>query len=558
MSVFSSGAYTVTQPNGLLAGENPIIIQLQTHTNSSAAYSSTKFIISDLLHDGFSISFNTNFGYQKTFYSKGYIVKDSYFLAGFITDALGNPIVATTESEIACSLAEALQRDLVLSNNYYINYSSHTVTLNAKSPSAIYDLDGFTTTIKNEHGTTVSTGITRTTLTTGNAPFEGGIVDDYNLYVEVYESGKEYGAPLVQGDFNRVTELQLPFSQDNIHKFDISNICKSFLHTPKPNFALTTATYNVDYIKYFYVRYGESYPLIAGNNSSTRKKEKGVTDFKLVMNAGLDFTLPNVMNVYSGATSYPDITGVKFLTNSPSLKKSRREGRELLYILIGKDIHTDIKLYYDLLFWDGTTSTNNLRLDLGTFTSNYGGAWIIPTGFLALGLDSVESGTGKKIKKVDVYLRSNSNTTAYSEIKSYKYDYQEPTSRYGVAFLNKLGTYDTFDFFGLVTNDINRTSNTYLLPININTDGSVVEGSKNSGAFDTKLNKKITVNSGLISESEFNWLIELLSSNEIYSYDDADKYLTVDSFKYATTNQTNEYNIEVTFIESLPQNNVNI
>ena len=105
------------------------------------------------------------------------------------------------------------------------------------------------------------------------------------------------------------------------------------------------------------------------------------------------------------------------------------------------------------------------------------------------------------------------------------------------CFQNKLGTFDTFDFQGLIENTVDRVVSTYTTPLSINTDGSLATGFKSSANYGVQTTKKIVVDSGWVNETTFNWLLELMSSNLIYSYGTGiENYLKLDSFKYDTNN----------------------
>jgi hypothetical protein len=567
MSAIATRAFTVSEPAKTLAGENPIILTLNTYfAGSGQNFSEGRFSFVDRMRENFSIWIITNDGYVKKFYAKDFPNKDSYWLSGTLKDQAGTTVTANTLSQIAISFAECLQKDTTLSQNYYISYSATTVFMKAKQSSSRFDLSmGTNIFIKNHLDANTGTGVTYTTLHNGTDVYDGSLVSDYSLYAEVYFSDSivnQFGVELNPSYFSRVTEVELPFAIDNIHQFDLSSICKSYLDTPLPQFDYPFPIPLENYMRPFYFKYGEKYPLIPNENTK-RKREKGKTGYHWVLNASTDLYAANDLSSYTGETLTPQIINVKFLTNSPAVKKSYKEGREFLYATVPSNFPLDLKLYGNIKFWDGTVLNDVLLsedIDLGS-SSNYGGCWSIPVSFSAIGFTSLydyETG-GTKIKQVDISLRMYSGATFYSETKSFRYDYVQPTQRFGVAFKNKLGTYDTYDFInGNIQEDILREVSNYYVPLQFNDNGSVVEGAKLNAIYSNSVTKKLTVNSGYITKTEFDWLLELFTSNEIYNYNDTVNFLKLDSFKYVKNTSSSEYIIECVFLKTLPENNVSI
>src|SRR5688572_21475192 len=100
---------TTTQPAGLVAAENPIVLSLATGTNGSPAYAKTKLVIGTVPTDGLTLTFDLD---QPTTYSKQFIAKnfpsqDNYFLTSTIQDREGNTVsTGITSTQSASSLAE--------------------------------------------------------------------------------------------------------------------------------------------------------------------------------------------------------------------------------------------------------------------------------------------------------------------------------------------------------------------------------------------------------------------------------------------------------------------
>lgn len=561
---FDTGGFEVKTPSSIVASENPIMLTLSTPIYDGVkTYSKTDFTIQSGITNNYKLVFNLTspIQYTATFYAKGFPNKSTYFLANTLTDAQGSFIKNNTNAEIANSLAQVLQDDIVISSNYYINVNSNVVSLVAKTSSSRFDINTTNVSRYNGSGSVVTTGITLSVIENGSDYFEGDILDNYNLYTEVYGSKRniQYGSTLTQSLFDRQTELQLPYQQNNLIKFDLSNICKSYVYTPKPDFELTGFTTITTYMQPFFFKFGEQYPLIANTNTS-KKRLKGSTDYVWVCNAALNFENPNDMTAYTGETIVGYLRNIPFLTNAPTKKQTTKRQRELLYFIVPKDLGQGIiDVRGSVTFWDGTALPIQSFITISTNAFNFGGAFCINVSFDRLGLDVIESTYNKLIKQLDIAVYTGAGARNLTVNKTYVYELEERVNRVGIAFLNKLGTFDTFDFSGLAESSIDRSSKSYTLARDINFDGSLSQGFKYRATYDTSVTKVLNVNSGWINRETFNWLLELLSSNDIYIYSsEHDNYVNITGFKYSLSSNDTLYNIELELTETISENNVSI
>jgi len=548
MSLVST-TITAFQPAGIVASENPIILELRTASGGTSSFSSGRFNVTSTSTNSVTVVFNLSgtTNYIKTFTGKNFPNNDSYFLTGTLQDQNGNTIDSSiTTSQIASSLSDCLNDDIVISRDYYVTYTGGTkVLLTAKEASSNHRLDG--------GRVTCSTGaITFTSISTGHSIYQGASIQDYSLYTELYkgDDNLQLGQSLNVNQFKKIGELILPFSSDNVHRFNVATLCKSFVSTPRPDFSITGSTVVAGPLP-FYASFGEQYPLVAGTNT-TKKLYKGRTPYFYVANASLPFISGNSMLAYSG-TSSP--SAAKFLTNQPVTKKINRSQNELLYILIPKNIGgAGYFVIAEIKYWDGTITTQNLY-DLFTGATNTGGLYVLNVSYDSV-LNQFEA-TGKRIKTAKVWV-SNIGFS-YSANQTYSFDYEDINEDgFGVVFLNALGGYDTFQFNGVTEETIDRSSKTLTTPLEWNRDGSIQSGFKYSNNYDVRVTKRVNVNTGFINQQTFDWLIELLGSNEIYQYSGNMNYLKLDSYKYSKDNQTNEYSVDVSFIQTIFENNVSI
>lgn len=564
---YDTSPFIVREPPSIVASENPIVLELQSafFDAGEPVYSRSDITINSGITNNYRMRFNliSPIAYTVDFYAKDYPNRNTYFLSNELKDQNGDHVKDNTNSEIADSLAQVLQTDIIISGAYYINVNANVVSLVAKTQSSRFDLTYNNYTTYSPAGVVVTSGATLAQISSGTDPFEANIIDNYRFYAEVYGNANEdieYGSVLSAATFNRLTELQLPFLKSNEQRFDFSEICKAFVFTPKPNYELSGFTTVSTYLQPFYFRYGEIYPLIP-NTPTAKKKYKGTTDYVWVCNAALDYEQPNIMTGYTGTTISGYLRNVPFLTNAPNPKPSTRQQRELLYFIIPKDLgQGTLSVKGDIEFWDGSTLPTQTFIVVANTNINFGGAIQINVSFEVLGLDLIESSYNKLIKQINIALYSGAGTTRnVTAVKSYRYDLEEKTNRVGLSWLNKLGTFDSFDFVGQAEESLDRSAKSYTVARDINEDGSLDQGFKYNASYDVKVTKKLKVNSGWIDSDTFNWLIELIGSNEIYIYSSADdNYVNVVGYKYTKSSNDTLYNLELELSETIAENNISI
>lgn len=673
---FRTGNFFVNTPASLTAAENPIILNLKTARNTQVggtSYSQFDIDVDSTVADGTSIVFTFTYpqAYTAVFYAKNFPNRNNYFLASVLKDSAGNTVGSNTATEIATSIAEVLQNDSVISRLYWIRAESNVVTLTAKEANTKLDAD----TVLSISNTSINYSI----ITNGNAAYDGSITENYSLYADILvNTNLQYGENPSTFTFNKAAQLELPFNQvSNQHFFDLSEVLKNFVYTPKIDFTLTGFTTISNMLCGYKVQYGEKYPLVP--NSTTKKSRvKGTTSTLYTLNSALQWEEDNDLTSYlgtnlhnlnpafdgtwqldtptsvddnlatltitdylydtgvtattnikfrvedeynmvaydwqsspvfvlTGTTSYPqggtgqifvsgetsgasvqysrqfyfwnafdtaDIqggqtalnvkTGVQFLTNAPNPKFVQRNSSEFLYVMLPKDYGKTLKIIADLYFYDGTSLLDEELYTVSTSATNYGGVYCFAAGYNELNLASYEtySGGTRKIRRVDFALHQQDVTGEpynMSETRSYRYEIDEQSRRYGVAFLNKLGTYDIFDFSGEIVDSVTHENEQYEVPREIGLAGNSPFGFQSTSVYNTKIVKTIAANTGWIDEDHFDWLMELLSSNRCYNYTETDQsFLIVESAAYEKSSNDDLYQIDVQFKETLYQNNISV
>jgi hypothetical protein len=566
---FYTGTMVVTEPSDLTAANNPVILQIETAINSpnpQAATGTITIVSGATISEDDTITFTFTYpqDYTATFTSKGYPERTSYFLASTLKDSTGVSVGTNTVEEIATSLAECIQTDVVLRRLFYITNDSNKVYLVARDNTPNLNLTP-------THVYTSTTGITVTPTLYGQAEFDGQLSADYSIYAEIYvDESLEYGSTPVEAEFKRIAQLELPFQYDNIHRFQLDSVLKNFVNTSPLNFNFTGFTTLPYYDVAFYCKYGEIFPLIA-NSTTRRKRYKGKTGFKTTVNAALDWEVANDMSTYLGTEctgltattgSYP-LTGVTWLTNSPDRLYVQRDSKQFLSFLLPRFYASSgrtLSCVGDVYYYNGqsTTGLTFFQITSGS-TTNFGGLTLLNVGYDGLGLQALESSGNTKVRRVDfaVYQTDVNGTYPLTEVKTFLYEIDEAPTKFGTAFLNKFGTWDIFDWVGEVVDDSDITREEYQLPREIGSGGNSPLGFIANSVYDTQYTKKHVVNSGTIDADTYIWLQELLQSNVIYSYSETHQnFLIVESATAQKSTNVNEYTISVTFRESLFENNV--
>lgn len=554
---FVTGDFTVVSPVGnIVAAENPVMLNLSTAVNSySPVISASEFKVTGTIANvivDFALTFP--YVYNAQFKSKAYPDRSSYFLESTLKDQVGNVMGNNNALEITTSIAEAFQSDPIISRIYYISSSGNTVTMIAKEYSDQYDLTSANVTITGSNLTLVN-------VSPGIAQYDGQLTSNYSLYTELFvDNAIQYGDTPVVNYYRRVTELELPFSNDNIHQFDLSSTLKNFVYSPKFSFVFTGATFLGSMIASYFCKYGEKFPLVPDSNTK-KKRYKGQTGYGWVINSALNFEDPNSMVAYSGTSiGSGHVDNVKFLNTAPNTKYSHKDAKELLYFMVAKNYGFALSVYGNIHLYDGSVVANHKFFDIIPTgqTVNYGGVAVINVSYDDLNLQTFESTS--KVRKVDIVVKQNTGSTIipYTEVKSYLLEVDEQPSNYNLAFLSKLGTYETYSFVGENVESQDIQKSTYQRPYGINNDGSAQNGFQYNSVYDTKYTKIFTINSGIIDSDTYYFLQGLLASNRIYNYDNIhENFVTIIGQTSVKSSNNNEYTIQVQLKETISENNVN-
>ena len=188
-----------------------------------------------------------------------------------------------------------------------------------------------------------------------------------------------------------------------------------------------------------------------------------------------------------------------------------------------------------------------------------GGNLSFDTSPLALGLRNLESNQDKLVDNYSVRLvwSADSVTSGFSASKTYVMDRNCYANTKQIIFLNEFGAWDSLDFRGSTTSNLEREVTTInrSLPFNANTTAS------SSAEIALNINTEVTsvfqLNSGLLSDSHIQWIKELGKSSSVYIWEDNTyKNILISEFDYANDNTLSSNNLSITYTYTTSDNTI--
>lgn len=187
--------------------------------------------------------------------------------------------------------------------------------------------------------------------------------------------------------------------------------------------------------------------------------------------------------------------------------------------------------------------------------------WDVPIGFQNLKIATGLPSPMDNIQYIVCWIGDEENTTYYSESRYFYIDRQcSIYQNKQLMFKNKLGAWEYFSF----TQD-SKKSQTFARNIykqnlnwgNIASQGSNSIGLRGNRIISTKIEEEFTINSNWISEAEYSWLSELVSSQDVYVMEPVSTYsndlypipiiITDTSFEFKTFNRDQIFNLTLNY-----------
>lgn len=340
--------------------------------------------------------------------------------------------------------------------------------------------------------------------------------NNYSAILDLYISG------------NFVTRFRKKVNLDNEFVFDVSSVVQEYLGSDL--YTLDSTTLDVastDLSKEVYVEYGHEYDIIKPDGTTELTisvyGDDSANSFYAV-NSVIPYIGMNDFSVFSTNYDMSDYaytdTGneQKFLTNQPYTTRIQRDSNySLSYVINAETIgggtpigNCEVRLYVRTYNSSGATiATNQTVLENDTLANLKG------TRAVLVGTTNLGAWITSETVKYDCYITLYNVITGNSrltEIKEFEIDDTCYRDEYRFEWVNKLGGLDAFTFTGRYdkTSDIDKET----FKRSLNDVRSIPERQLTTLTVNSE--DIHTVNSGIVSKAERDWLEELLESPEVY------------------------------------------
>jgi len=319
----------------------------------------------------------------------------------------------------------------------------------------------------------------------------------------------------INGSGTKTVRLRIPLRpSDSYGKVDIHRVLESALtsNVGNPDPTADAGTYNADNSSLSYiVEFGEEYE-VAGVLTQFPNEETDIS--RKAFNASLE----KRPFINWDVTEY-EMDGItkKFLTNMPDNNKVSIDSHGWLYF---KE-ETVLSIYTVVTYNSSGTLISSFKIDA---TATSGDIQFIPSSPASLNnIDNANITLGSqpiidstvasyKICLGLVSPLSSSETRTFQIEESCKYNSNT------LIFQNNLGAFDSFTFYNgdVSTTDIERKDMKVNVDNVVSNDIVYSMNEREKVTYYTKKSETIKLMSDWISEEESNWLLELMSSPEIY------------------------------------------
>lgn len=426
----------------LSASRNPIQFRFETDTIGSANYAYCWIWV-----QGPSIAATT----PLTFNGKTYTASNDPAFGQYLTTT------AHTTLEVCQSIVLMLADD---PDNYEYEFSvitsgffaTPTVFATAKQPGSAYDIT-----------LAVGTGLTILGNFSGTDQYRGQSLDNYKVWAELY-TNDAFGfaqylntVPAFSPGNRLLAYYPLVFNQTNQMTFDVFGTVDTQVGYQSPDTAVGIHLQTAP-TKAFFIQYGESFTP-AGMENELRNI-KGKSNVFYAVNSALATLAPNVMARYIARQPIQ-----AFLTDQPLTRSVRTTDTTWLSFIHYSPNGSQrwIGAFIQAVFYDETSATVGTRF-ITQMSNGYHTMRIDP---LSWNMAGYESTSGKLVKRYDVYLMESLNagfTGAYkfSELRSFVIDRLcQSTGMIQFAWLETIGGWAGFSFFGEILTDIERAARVY-------------------------------------------------------------------------------------------------
>lgn len=541
-----TGLTVYNYPTSVVAAENPIVWSLSSNTISASQswYSGYIEVISTGLtaNTSFILSAATPGAFPTFQFTAAAEPKVNEFYCNITSPS-------RTVSQIAESLAEAMNANFAFRQRFVVTYHLGFVYIEALQPGSHWNVDYA---LINGSGSWLN----YSDLTVATDYYDSQNYVDFGVYADLYiNSEGDLGSNLDRTHSERIAQFENSYNANNIYTFDSSGTIKNYISTPTPTLSATTMESMREALINCYFVFGSKYDEF--NNGYRRQFLKGQTNNIWALNSSLPFNEVNNLSAYTITNNVTAAT-MSYLTNSPNPKQVFNESHEYLSFLYSNSEGAQLPslafwVMVDINYVDGSSDTDEFEINFTSINTTGGSLYctcISPTQFFSSG----NTHNGQLVDSYTVRLIQSTGVGSYwvrGEDKIYKYvDDCLLEGATEFLWLNPLGGWDTFIFNGEKEEDIDRKITTFQIPVSFQGDYY-----SNSTIDNIDVNKKIKARSGYIDKTHLDWLFEMFKSTDTYIIQNGEKKrIVITGGDWKPISNNNLFNVTVEYIPSAEEN----
>ena len=336
--------------------------------------------------------------------------------------------------------------------------------------------------------------------------------NNYNAVADVY----------IGGSFVVRLRKKRDFNDEFI--FDLSSIIQEYLGSDLLTLGTTTTSTTVDLSKEVYIQYAEEYDTISNgiatltltaftdDSTNTFTAVNSTIPYVFMNDFSISSTNYNLSDYYAANALFTSASAYNWLTRQPDVRIGSNDSYQMSFINATQTyngspnpIAVDLDLVLKTYDSQGALlATDIIVLDTDT-TTNLEGVYNVP-----VGPANLSAYITSNVAKYEVRARIDGFTLANYKTFIIEDDCNRILRRF--EWVNSLGGIDSFTFKGKEVRDIDIEKQTFKRIIGASR--SIPERSVTTFGVQTK--DVYTVNSGIVSKVEKEWLINLLESPEVY------------------------------------------
>lgn len=364
--------------------------------------------------------------------------------------------------------------------------------------------------------------------------------ENFRYIADVYVNGAS--------TYNRIEVVANPTYSSGV--VDISGIVQSFLTS---NNADNTTTFKQcsNHVCSYVVQFGEQYGPSSGVTTYANLTSKTAYAYNGVFNP-VDYLS------YNADLYILNNTSSRILTDNPRIEATVTDVVNLgfLNLTTNEGKYLEISTYdSDNILTDtvrilnpyNTISTNADR----SIDVNVGYAWLnsLVTADLSFGTAPFMNAN---LKRWTVTMLDSSNVASSETVSIWLVDQCTKNTAQRFKFMNNYGKYDYFTFLGATKKNTDIKRNNYKSDSYKWSSSGYIGNSKNRGntQFETRLDDTIIVQSDWITEDQSIWLEQLVTSPDVYIYENSNLVaINIVDTSYATRYEASEqlFNLTITF-----------